>query len=106
MVAVPAVAVSKNCVNPPSFVMLGVPAVLVFMKFVNPPLLVMVAVPAVLALRKFVVPPLLLVIVVIPSVSALTMLKVSSLTTAPTIEPVALSLPSCSVPAKIVVPPL
>ena len=55
-------AVSKNCVNPPSLVMLAVPAVLVFMKFVNPPLLVMVAVSAVLVFKKFVVPPPMLLI--------------------------------------------
>ena len=47
-VALPAVLVSKNSVNPPSLVMMvAFPAVLASKNSVNPPLLVMAAAPAV-----------------------------------------------------------
>ena len=52
------------------------------------------------------VPPELVVIVVISAVFALKMLKMLLLTTAPTIEPTALTVPICRVPALIVVLPV
>ena len=100
IVELAAVLELEKSVNPPPLVvMLALPAVLVSKKFVNP-------LPAVLAFKKFVVPPELLVIVVIPEVLALKTSKMLLLNTAPTIEPVAPTVPICRVPPLIVVPPV
>jgi hypothetical protein len=69
-------------------------------------LLIIVAVLAVVELKKFVVAPGLLLIVVRAAVFALKRLKMPLLNTGPAIEPVVVTLPSCSVPKLIMVPPL
>jgi hypothetical protein len=72
---------------------------------VPPNLFTMVAVPAVVVLKKLVC-PVTLAIEVMPAVLELTMLRVPSLVTAPTMLPIVATVPSCSVPQEqIKVPP-
>ena len=108
IVACEAVLLSRKEVSPPlRFAISAVPAVDVLWKVVKPSLFAIAAALAEVPLKKCVAPPNLLVIDVMPTVLALTMLKMPSFVTSPRIAPTRASVPSWSVEqAQLNVPPV